>query len=132
MRLSFLHIILVLCCLPGLGLAQAQTSHVGFYVKLGMKDAAHELALTNLNLEDERDFWLDQKQFESLLKEKDPAGYQAYLNGKFEVYREHQLLCGERCTHSDEFARQIAFYLIHGESVGTTEIALELQQPKKN
>lgn len=131
MRPFFLHSILLLLCFPALGISQVQTSNAGFYLELGRKDAAHELSLTNLNFEDERDFWMDQKRFEALLKEKDPIGYQAYINGKHGIYREHQIVCGERCAHSEEFSRRIAFYLINGESAGATEVVLELKQPKQ-
>ena len=125
-----LHIILLTLCLPVLGISQVESARAGFYLELGKKDAKHELALIHSNLEDERDFWVDQKRFENLLKDKNPAWYQTYINGKYEVYREHQILCGESCTHSDEFIRQSAFYLINGESVSATEVVLEVSRPK--
>lgn len=100
-------------------------------MELGRKDATHELSLTNLNPEDEKDFWVDQKQFETLLKKENPVGYQAYINGKYKVYRAHQIICGGPCNYSEEFTRQSAFYLIKGESVGASEVVLELKQQKK-
>ena len=82
-------------CFPAIGISQGTTSRTNFYLDMGVKDATHELSLTNANLEDERDFWTDQKSFEALLKKKDPMGYQSYLNGKRAVYHEHLILCGE-------------------------------------
>lgn len=122
---------LLALCLPLLGFSQMQRSPVGFYLELGRKDAAHELSLTDLNPEDEKDFWVDQKRFEALLKKENPVWFQAYINGKYEVYRAHQIICGGPCDYSDELNRQSAFYLIKGESVGTTEVVLEIKQPKK-
>lgn len=130
MRPFLLHSILLSLCLPILGISQVGDTAPGFYLELGRKDATHELSFINGNLEDEKDFWVDQKRFEALLKKENPALYQTYINGKYEVYREHQILCGEPCYHSDEFARQSAFYLINGEAVGTSEVVLEVRRPK--
>ncbi|MEM1257416.1 MAG: hypothetical protein AAGH81_02720 [Bacteroidota bacterium] len=125
-----LHIILLTLCLPVLGISQIEKAQASFYLELGRKDATHELSLTNLNPEDEKDFWLDQKRFEALLKQESPVGYQTYINGKYEVYRAHQILCGDGCDYSEVFATQSAFYLINGESIGTTEVVLETKRPK--
>ena len=95
-----------------------------------MKDAAYELSITHLNIEDEKDFWADQKQFEVLLKQKDPLGYQSYLAGKHEVYRQHHIHCGERCDHSDQLTMQATFYLSNGGSVGNSEIVFDPKSSK--
>ncbi len=129
MKANLLHIFLLLLCIPLSGFSQIGDQEPEFYRKLGIQDAMHELALTNLNEEDEKDFWLDQKAFEKLLEEKDPIGHQSYLNGKYLVYREHQILCGNSCEHSYEFLKQMAYYLINGNvGSGGTEVVLAPKQ----
>lgn len=131
MNFKYFHIVFLVLCVPIVGISQGQTPRTSFYLDMGMKDATHELSLVNANLEDEKDFWADQKSFEALLKEKNPKGYQAYINGKYKVYRDYQILCGGVCSHSDDFSRHMAFYLINGESVGADEVVMELKQSKK-
>lgn len=131
MRPFLLHTILLVLCLPVLGIAQTEKAQNGFYLELGRKDATHELSLIDISPEDEKDFWVDQKQFEALLKKENPVGYQTYINGKYEVYRAHQIICGGSCGYSEELTRQSTFYLIKGESVGTTEVVLEVKRPKQ-
>ena len=104
----------------------------GFYTDMGIRDATHELALVNLNVEDEKDFWVDQKAFEQLLEKKNPAGHQRYLDGKHSVYRRHQIHCGERCDHSAEFSTHMAFYLINGNSNSNAEIVLTVKKSGNN
>jgi hypothetical protein len=104
----------------------------GFYKNLGVKDATHELSLVNLNAEDEKDFWADQKAFEILLEKKSPMGYQAYLNGKHQVYRAHQIHCGIRCDHSGEFIAHISYYLINGKSNSEAGLVLAPKKANKN
>jgi len=127
-----LHSILLAFCLPLLGFSQVEKASNAFYLELGRKDANHELSLTHLSVEDEKDFWVDQKRFEALLKKKNRTWYQTYINGKYEVYRAQQIVCGESCGYSEEFARQSAFYLIEGKSTGTTEVVLEIKRSKLN
>ncbi len=116
MKRFSLHIMFLVFLLPLYGLAQQTAMKRDFFFQLGVKDATHEIALVHLNAEDEKDFWADQKAFEAELELTHPKGYQRYLNGKHRIYREHQIVCGERCKHSETFERSIAYYLIHGES----------------
>ncbi|MGD1946661.1 MAG: hypothetical protein ACFB0A_10490 [Croceivirga sp.] len=109
-------------------MAQNDISQLSFYKKLGIQDAKREITLGNLNVEDEKDFWNDQKNFEALLKKKNRRHYQSYLNGKYQVYREYQILCAADCNLSETFSRRMAFYLIKGESVGTEGFVLELNK----
>lgn len=124
MKLHSLHIVQWAFLLPVIAWGQydMDNSEASFYMELGIKDAQHELSLIHLNKEDELDFWVDQKAFEKLLSNKGSEAYQYYLNGKHMVYRQHQIHCGNRCVHSEEFKRQMAYYLIHGNSDSNREV----------
>ena len=87
-----------------------------FYKDLALKDAQHELSLPQLSKEDEADFWADQKDFEAQLFKTNPAAYRIYLDTKGMAYRQYQLLYRENYRdHSEEFARQAAFYMVKGQ-----------------
>ena len=132
MKLLSLHIVLFFSSLPFIGLSQTAMEQNRFYTDLGIRDATHELSLVNLNVEDERDFWVDQKAFEVLLEKGNPVGHQSYLDGKHSVYREHQIHCGERCDHSDAFSTHMAFYLINGNSNANVEVVLTIKKSGNN
>ncbi|NKI30869.1 hypothetical protein [Croceivirga thetidis] len=127
-----LHIILFLAALPLMVKAQEQnvTSASQFYHELGIKDAKYELSLESLNSEDEKDFWIDQIAFENGLKKLNPNGYQLYVDGKSQVYRQHKIHCGDRCNHSEEFAKYISYYVVNGK-LGLTETAVYAAESKK-
>lgn len=97
----------------------AQEENMGgdfeFYYNLGVKDAKYELSMESSNSEDEKDFWLDQMEFESRLKQENQKGYEVYVNGKSEVYLQHQMLLGEACESSAEFLKYMANYIRRGE-----------------
>lgn len=134
MRARFLHSMLLLLLIPTVSFAQEKSLRIDFYYGLGMKDATHELSMNNVDVDDELDFWFDQKQFEQLLKTKNTAHYKAYLNGKYQVYRKYQLLHGEGSFQSEALRKQMAFYLTQGNSIGTNEVVWENRttRPKKN
>ena len=132
MKPQSLHIVLLFCSLPFTGFSQTVMEHNRFYTDLGIRDATHELSLVNLNAEDERDFWVDQKTFEVLLAKENPVGHQSYLDGKHSVYREHQIHCGKRCDHSDAFSTHMAFYLINGNSTANAEVVLTIKKSGDN
>jgi len=117
-----------------MGLAQSNDGQGEnrFYIALGIRDAQHEISNINRNIEDESDFWEDQKVFEKLLMARNLAHYQSYLNGKAEVYRQHKIHCGERCDHSEQFARQIAFYIIKGNPSTNAEVVFAPKGRKLN
>lgn len=125
MKYKSLHIILFTMLFPFWVLAQEGNAINGseFYYSLGIKDAKYELSLESVNIEDEKDFWQDQKAFEDRLKKENPEGHFFYLNGKSQIYRQHQIHCGGRCNHSEEFIRYKAFYVINGESSTKTDMA---------
>lgn len=131
-RLFFLHIMFLVCCFLVTVVSQLSTSEASFFHDMGKKDARYELTLNSLSLEDEKDFWMDQKRFESLLEKQNPKGYQSYLNGKHLIYRNHQILCREEhCNNSDAFKQRMAFYLINGQSIGASEVAMEIKKDQR-
>lgn len=102
----------------GFGQLSLDPEEYRFYTDLAIKDAQHEQSLPELSKEDEADFWNDQKNFEALLLQNNPEGYRIYLDAKGMAYRQHQLHCGESyCEHTEEFARQAAFYMVEGQLV---------------
>ncbi len=133
MKRSFLHILQLLFLLPFLGFAQygEAANDTKFFFDLGLKDAKHELSILNSIEEDAVDFWSDQRVFEELLHKKSPSFHQSYLNGKSVVYRQHQIHCGERCSHSEEFSRQIAYYISKGELQSEGEVVYSEKNGKK-
>lgn len=118
MKGNLLHIMIFMFVAPLTVVAQLSldaTEHA-FYKDLAIKDAQHELSLPQLSKEDEADFWADQKDFEVQLFKANPAAYRIYLNTKGMAYRQYQLLYGENYgDHSEEFARQAAFYIVRGQ-----------------
>lgn len=124
MKPILLHILLITICLPQLGMAQSgdMESRDRFYEQLGIRDAKHEISIIAMNIEDESDFWKDQRAFEDLLMKESPTHYQSYINGKAEVYRQHKIHCGNRCGHSEKFSRQISFYIINGNPMVNGEV----------
>lgn len=119
MRPILLHIFLLALCLPQLVGAQSDSAENkdSFYAQLGIRDAKHEISAIAMSVEDENDFWKDQRAFEDLLMKQNPSHYQSYLNGKAKVYRQHKIHCGNRCGHSEQFLQQIAFYIINGQTL---------------
>lgn len=130
MKSAFLHIVQLMLWLPVIVWGQLDDGMTppNFYLELGIKDASHELLFASSNQEDEQDFWLDQKAYEKLLKEKSQRAYQSYINGKHLIYRQHQIHCGSRCAHSQEFERQMAFYLINGNSLADDEVVYTIKK----
>ncbi|MEN1784574.1 MAG: hypothetical protein AAGF77_05475 [Bacteroidota bacterium] len=108
--------VLLLSSLPWVLMGQvAYKDTKMFYTSLGLKDAKYEISLTHLSPEDEKDFWVDQQNYETLLKRRHPQGYQYYLKGKRQVYQQHKLLCDEGYAHSPLFAQKMSYYLAKGD-----------------
>jgi hypothetical protein len=112
-----------------LGLAtasMAQHNGLSFYKELARKDAHREQTVAFSNIEDEKDFWMDQIQFENDLKVQNVPAYQVYMNEKRMAYSEHAEKCKNDCMHSDLYYKQAGFYFIYSddtiyskEAVGT-------------
>ena len=105
----------ILLPISGYSQAELDAAEIRFYQDLAINDARQEQEMLSLGQEDEADFWKDQKAFEALLRTEKPTAYRIYINTKSELYRQHQLACGEAfCEHSENFMRQASFYIING------------------
>ncbi|WP_339338279.1 MULTISPECIES: hypothetical protein [unclassified Croceitalea] len=105
-------IVLVLMTIPfglwgqGMGLPNTES----FYASLAEKDTRYELNYNFASVEDERDFWKDQKSFERVLALKNSKAYQYYLKYKAKYYRQHKLVCSSKCLHSELFEKNTSIY----------------------
>lgn len=112
---------LALLCCPLSSFAQSipgQNNNMIFFVERGKKDALIEQTLQLPQLEDEVDYWKDQRIFEKALKKMSYQGYQAYLNAKLVVYNDHAQRCDAQCVHGQYYYLQASFYT----EVGTPDI----------
>ena len=108
---------LVLVVIPMFGLAQQAhdvESEMAFFETRALQDAAYEHSLTWQSEEDEIDFWTDQRNFETQLRESYLQGYQIYLLNKRVSYLDHQTDCKPEHSHGDYYLLQSAFYLQSG------------------
>jgi len=104
---------LALLCCPLSTFAQgfpSQDNNQIYFVERGRKDAIIEQTLQLPQLEDEVDYWKDQRIFEKALKKKSYQGYQAYVNAKLAVYNDHAQRCDALCTHGQYYYHQATFY----------------------
>ncbi|MFN3138036.1 MAG: hypothetical protein ACE37L_10140 [Allomuricauda sp.] len=110
-----------------LGLATigtAQNSNLSFYKELAQKDALREQTIAFSNIEDEKDFWNDQIQFENDLRVQNVAAYQVYMNEKRVAYSNHAEECKNGCTHSDLYYQQAGFYFTYSDDTILTKEAV--------
>lgn len=101
-----------------LGLATigtAQETKDSFFRNQAVKDAHYEQSYTFANLEDEKDFWHDQHQYEKDLATKNIKAYSVYMRGKKAAYREYEKLCGDQCKHSKYFHDRSRVYISYTE-----------------
>ncbi|MDF0707814.1 hypothetical protein [Flagellimonas okinawensis] len=94
-------------------MGMAQEGKDSFFRKQALKDAIREQSATYATLEDEKDFWQDQNQYEKDLESKDKDSYTVYMNAKRSAYSEHAELCGDHCTHSDFYYEQASYYFTY-------------------
>ncbi|MHA7865428.1 hypothetical protein [Flagellimonas marinaquae] len=107
-----------------LGLAtasMAQHNGLSFYQGLARKDALREQTIAFSNIEDEKDFWNDQIQFENDLKIQNLRAYQVYMNEKRVAYSNHAEECKNGCTHSDLYYQQAGFYYTYSDDTILTK-----------
>lgn len=128
---SSLHILIVLILLPLGSTAQETRSELDFYVSLALKDAKVEQNTTALNIEDEKDFWADQLQFEKALRVKSPEAYKAYLSGKHIAYARHQKEC-QGHEHSAFYYQRASYYAVNGSMPFNSEAVLSAQNVTKS
>ena len=107
----------------------AQDGELSFYEKQAQKDAQNEQLSVFFSLEDEKDFWKDQKGYEKDLKTKSPLAYGAYMKAKKAAYSSHAESCKNDCTHSDFYYQQASFYFTYnGEQNILEEVIAETVQ----
>ena len=107
------HIFYILLLIPVKGFTQEDTVKL-FYADLAKRDALQEQNLMLTNLEDYKDFWQDQNDFEVLLNQSNPIAYKIYLKEKARVYNLHQLDCDTNCKHDENYLSKKTFYALHG------------------
>lgn len=131
MKRTAVHIIFLICLPVGVW-SQVNPIERGhrFYAELAHADAMYEHTLPKMAIEDEIDFWTDQKTFERHLAENDPQAYQIYLNSKGSAYRAHQKICGTHCGHGEQYFRTASFYMVNGEAEDVMAYTAEPKEPK--
>ncbi|WP_421810613.1 hypothetical protein [Flagellimonas sp.] len=119
-------LILFLCFGPLL-LAQkgnAALQNFRFYENLALRDAQYEQTLHTVDLQDEQDYWKDQRNYERQLGTENFAAYLVYMKGKKEAYQLHLQQCSEACSHSGRFFERAHEYL----SISDTEYLRQLME----
>ncbi|TKD67026.1 hypothetical protein [Flavobacterium sp. ASW18X] len=93
---------------------EATTKEVNFYTHLAVKDANNEHQLSYNKLEDEQDFWSDQKSYEAILEKQRPDLYAVYMRQKRTEYLAHQKYCEDNaCDHTELYLKQASIYILH-------------------
>ncbi|PKB44726.1 hypothetical protein AX016_2948 [Cellulophaga sp. RHA19] len=82
---------------------------LSYYEQRAKQDAAYEQS-TEVALEDEEEFWEDQKAYEKNLRKRDKKAYRAYMRGKRDAYAEHAEHCNSHCHHSDYYHSHTTYY----------------------
>ncbi len=101
----------------------ATSSEINFYIHLAVKDAKHEHQLSYTKIEDEQDFWQDQKSYEASLEKQRPDLYLVYMDKKRAEYLAHQKYCEDNaCDHTDLYLKQASTYILH-DSKGSELVA---------
>lgn len=88
-----------------------------FFMEKALEDATYEQNIKLSSLEDEIDFWKDQRNYEQALKKKSYTGYQVYVNTKLEAYENHSLVCETPQKHGGHYFLQANFYAEQGKRV---------------
>ncbi|SDQ20564.1 hypothetical protein [Flagellimonas zhangzhouensis] len=95
--------------------AQEKQVDVSFFKEKAKIDAHYEQSFIPLNEEDEIDFWNDQLQYESDLKQWDSNAYHVYLKEKSYAYSEYAKKCNQNCKHSEHYMQHAIFYIKYYE-----------------
>jgi len=132
MKSNSVHILIFLLCVSFVVTAQEQgmDAKLDFYLQMAYRDAQYEQTLSALGVEDQADYWKDQRAFERELLHKTPDLHQAYINGKHIAYGQHQKRCGTQCGHSDMYLRQASYYAVMGVFQVPTNTALSSKEVK--
>ncbi|TDQ32536.1 hypothetical protein [Zeaxanthinibacter enoshimensis] len=86
-----------------------------FYRERAAADAELEHQLRWKYEEDEKDFWMDQRNFENDLKAEDPLNYHVYMTGKRLAYDYQETQCTAACNHGKIYKAQSDLYLQYSE-----------------
>lgn len=119
-------LILFLCFGPFLLAQQGSVAlqNFRFYENLALRDAQYEQTLHTTDLQDEQDYWTDQRNYERQLGTENFAAYLVYMKGKKEAYQLHLQHCSEACAHSGRFFERAHEYL----SISDTEYLRQLME----
>ncbi len=116
-RVGHIACLLLLLTVPS-GLISQELAQEGdriaFFKNRAWQDAKNEQNLQYTHLEDERDYWNDQRNFEKALKKLSYLTYQTYLAAKKDAYDEHATVCNDSCNHGVYYYNMSAFYKQHG------------------
>ena len=88
----------------------AEEEKLSYYEQRALEDAKYEQNLTLDNVDDEVDFWEDQRNYEQELKKRDKKAYKAYMKSKRDAYMAHREHCDHSCHHSDHYYHHTHFY----------------------
>ena len=125
---------IALCCwLAALMVCQgqdavAEVESQQFFAAQARADGLFEQQLIFNTVQDEEDYWADQRAYERELYKRDAKSYASYILSKRKVYAAHEPLCGDRCLHGDYYYMQLAFYLQFGEEDATVLSSLRQGQ----
>ncbi|WP_394973943.1 hypothetical protein [uncultured Croceitalea sp.] len=128
MKHILLHIFYLSLLIPFTGIAQEDNVKL-FYSDLAKRDALQEQNLVFTNLEDCKDFWQDQNDFEILLNRRNPFAYKIYLKSKANAYNLHHLDCDANCEHDENYLSKKTFYMLNG--AGDTKLSYTSSKRKK-
>jgi hypothetical protein len=81
-----------------------------YYEQRALEDAKYEQELVVGSIEEEQEFWEDQKQYEKDLKKRDKKAYRAYIKGKRDAYQEHYEYCSSHCHHGQHYYTHATYY----------------------
>ncbi|GLU42939.1 hypothetical protein [Allomuricauda sp. NBRC 101325] len=95
--------------------AQEKEVDVSFFKEKAKIDAHYEQSFIALNEEDEIDFWNDQLQYESDLKQWSSTAYHVYLKEKSYAYSEYAKKCDKNCKHGKHYMQHAIFYIKYYE-----------------
>jgi hypothetical protein len=95
---------------------------LGIFEQRAYSDAAYEQKIQWKSVEDEVDYWTDQRNFEEALQKSHHQAYQVYLHSKRAAYIEHRDECTSVSRHGDYYQLQAAFYLEYGGAAYSSDL----------
>lgn len=119
----------VICAVLFLGAVQpyAQNSvpeDLKVFEQRAVQDANYEQTMDWKSVEDEADFWKDQRMYERSIKKMDYRAYMVYIRAKSRAYSAHKAICTSDSEHGSYYLSQASFYKQFGLEVLTTESSI--------